>query len=366
MRDAAYPELKTTHTMARTGRPFTDYKPPAAAPVWDVIEGYGRFHTLVAAIELGVFDTLARLGPATGDELAAELGVSAPHLTTLVEGVVATGLLDRRHGRFELNDTARRYLTTDGPASMAALVPVSPGPLANWRDLADTVRRGEPADPIDDDPAAFYVPLVEGTFTTILRLATRADLHLRYSALHAPRVLDLGAGGAPWTIAVLTANPGATAVVNDLPGVIDVAGRTLAERGLSERAQLRPGDFHSIELEERAYDLVVLGHVCRTEGLDGTRHLVERAHAALVPGGRLVISDYFVDRQRSLAAHALMMGVTMMASTRRGVGLGYGDVDDILRSTGFEAVRIVEPIGYQQLFVATRRPDPPPDPPAGA
>jgi SAM-dependent methyltransferase len=356
MRDAAYPELKTTHTMARTGRPFTDYKPPAAAPVWDVIEGYGRFHTLVAAIDLGVFDALERRGPATGDELAGDLDVSAPHLTTLLEGVVATGLLDRRHGRFELNDTARRYLTTNGPASMAALVPVSPGPLANWSRLADTVRNGRPADPIEDDPAAFYVPLVEGTFTTILRLATRADLQIRYSALDAPRVLDLGAGGAPWTIAVLTANPGATAVVNDLPGVIDVAERMLTTRELLDRVELRSGDFHTIDIEEGGYDLVVLGHVCRTEGLDGTRHLIERAHAALAPGGRVLLSDYFVDRQRSLAAHALMMGVTMMASTERGVGLNYGDVADLLRETGFEAVRLIEPIGYQQLFVATRRP----------
>jgi SAM-dependent methyltransferase len=363
-RDAAYPELKTSHTMARAGRPFTDRKPPPAAPVWDVIEGFGRFHTLVAAIDLGVFDALDRSGPATGAELADELGASAPHLTTLLEGVVATGLLDRRHGRFELNDTARRYLATNGAASMAALVPVSPGPLTNWRALADTVRQGRPAEPIEDDPASFYVPLVEGTFTTITRVATRADLHLRYSALERPRVLDLGAGGAPWSIAVLVADPGATAVVNDLPVVIDVAHRKLAERALLERVELRPGDFHTVPIEDGAYDLVVLGHVCRTEGLDGTRHLIERAHAALAPGGRLLLSDYFVDRQRSVASHALMMGVTMMASTQHGVGLNYGDVAAMLRDTGFEAVRLIEPIAYQQLFVATRRPtDPAPEEP---
>ena len=44
--------------MAHTGRPYTDYKPPAAAPVWAVIEGLGRYHVLLAALELGVFETL--------------------------------------------------------------------------------------------------------------------------------------------------------------------------------------------------------------------------------------------------------------------------------------------------------------------
>ena len=179
--DAPYPELKKTHTIARTGRPFTDRKPPPAAPVWAAIEGYGRFHVLVTAIDLGVFDHLDRRGSSTGAELAADLTVSASHLTTLLEGVVALGLLDHRHGRFELNDTARRYLTSASPASMAALVPVSPGPLANWQRLSDTVRHGAPADPVDDDPVAFYVPLVEATFATIHRTAVRADALVRYS-----------------------------------------------------------------------------------------------------------------------------------------------------------------------------------------
>ena len=364
--DSPYPELKKTHTMARTGRPWTDYKPPAAAPVWAVIEGYGRFHVLVSALELGVFEVLDRRGPSTAEELAPEVGASAPHLRTLLGGVVATGLLDHRHERFELNDTSRRYLLRDGPASMVDLVPVSPGPLDNWRELTETVRRGQPATPIEDDPAAFYVPLVEGTFTTINRCATRADLRIRYSALDRPRVLDLGAGGAPWAIAVLTANAGATAVVNDLPGVIEVAARKLDEHAVADRAELRPGDFHTVDIEPAAYDLVVLGHVCRTEGVDGARHLIERGFTALRPGGRLLLSDYFVDRSRSLAAHSLMMGATMMASTRRGTTFVYGDVADWLRTAGFEAVRLIEPIGFQELFVATRPPERTPSNPGGS
>ena len=86
MRDAPYPELKATHTMARVGRPFTDYKPPPAAPVWAVIEGYGGFHVLVAAIELGVFDALEAIGPATGEELAGKVGARhrQPHRSRVV------------------------------------------------------------------------------------------------------------------------------------------------------------------------------------------------------------------------------------------------------------------------------------------
>lgn len=355
--DAPYPELKKTHTIARRGRPWTDYKPPPAAPVWAVIEGYGRYHTLVTALDLGVFDTLDRLGTASGAELADELGVSAEHLTTLIEGLVAMAFVEHRCGRFELNDTARRYLTSDGPASMAALIPVAPGPFGNWERLSATVRRGMPARPIDDDPAGFYVPLVEATFATVLRAATRADRFVRYSAIDAPRILDLGAGGAPWAIAVLAACPEATAVVNDLPGVIDVAARKLAEHAVAERAELRPGDYFEIDVEPGEFDVVVLGHVCRAEGAERARLLVERAFTALRPGGLIVVSDYFADRQRAHAGHALMMGVTMMASTRHGGVPTFGEAAEWLRAAGFEAVRLIEPIGFQYAFVARKPPE---------
>ena len=343
--------------MAHVGRPFTDYKPPAAAPVWAVIEGLGRYHVLLAAPELGVFEALDEAPSGTGvtaHDLAERLGLPARHTESLLDSVVALGLLDRVVDGFMLNDAARRYLLVDGAASMAGLIPVAPGPQENWTSLADTVRTGRPATPIDDDPAAFYVPLVEGTFTTMWRCATRADQQMRYSALAAPRILDLGAGGAPWLIAMLEACAGGRAVVNDLDGVIDVARRKTAEHGVVDRCEFRPGDFHTVRIEDGAYDIVVLGHVCRTEGPVGARRLVERAYAALRPEGRVVLADYFIGPNHKTNPYAVLMGMTMMASTVNGFGVTTETATGWLRDAGFEAMRLIEPIGFQFAYVASK------------
>ena len=146
-RDSPYPELKKTHTMARVGRPWTDFKPPASAPVWAVIEGLGHYYVLLAALELDVFDTLGVTGPTTVGPLAERLEVSEPHLASLLDTVVTLGLLDQVRDVYELNDTAKRYLLSDGPATMADLVPVAPGPHDNWTRLADTVRDGREGSP---------------------------------------------------------------------------------------------------------------------------------------------------------------------------------------------------------------------------
>lgn len=353
-RDSPYPELKKTWTMARTGRPWTDTKPPPAAPVWAAIEGFARYHTLVAAIELEVFDTLAGRGPSTAEELADALNSSPPHLRTVLDALVAMGLLDQWGGRYEANDTARRYLVGDGPACMADLVAVAPGPHANWLRLADTVRRGGPVEPIEDDPAAYYRPLAEATFATMLRCAVRTDAMVRFSADPSTRVLDLGAGGAPWSIAVLEACPQGSAVVNDLPGVLDVARRRTTEHGVAGRCQLRPGDYFEVPIEPAGFDLVVLGHVCRVEGEAGTRRLLERAREALVPGGRLLLCDYFLGPERRSTPHAAVMGTTMAASTRRGATWTYAEFAGWLGDAGFAGLRLVEPIGFQRVIVATK------------
>jgi 2-polyprenyl-3-methyl-5-hydroxy-6-metoxy-1,4-benzoquinol methylase len=353
-RDAPYPEIKKTHTMAHAGRPWTDYKPPPAAPVWAAIEGLGRYYILLAALELDVFDTLQRLGPSPVEDIAVALDASVDHVRALLDGVVALDLLDQFTDIYELNDAAKRYLVSDGPASMADLIPMAPGPHENWIRLADTVRNGHPATPIEDDAAAFYVPLVEGTFTTMFRCATRADLKIRYSAMRAPKILDLGAGGAPWAIAMLNGCPDGSAVINDLPGVIGVAEAKTSEHEVSDRCEFRPGDFHTIDIETASYDIVVLGHICRTEGAAGAQHMIDRAFLALKPEGRLVLADYFTDIERKSNPHAVIMGTTMMASTEKGLCFTHQQFSEWIRAAGFVDVRLVEPIGFQQSFIANK------------
>jgi len=352
--DSPYPELKKSHSMARRGRPWRDYKPPPSGPVWGIIQGFGSYWTLVAAVELGVFDAVERLAPAAAGPLADALGTAPVPTQHLLDTLVTFGFLDQVDDLYELTETAERYLTTNGPASMAELVRVAPGPHSNWEDLAATIRTGEVATPIELDAAAFYAPLVQATFPTQLRCSTRLGVRLGWARRPGMRVLDLGAGRAPWSIGVLEMSAGSTAVVNDLPGVVELAATTVAERGLDDRVEIRPGDFHEIELEPEAYDIVVLGHLLRTEGAERSVSLVERAFAALRPGGEIVVADYFADNDRKFNPFGVQMGITMLANTRRGGMLTHAQVSGWLRDAGFEAVRLLEPIGFNQVYVATK------------
>ncbi len=354
MADSPYPELKKTHTIARSGRPWRDRKPPPSAGVWGIIQGFGSYWTLVAAIDLDLFDAVARMGPTTVDNLADDLQVSRIPLSHLLDTLVGLGFCDQVDEQYELTETAERYLTSNGPASMAALVRGAPGPHDNWTRLAETIRSGEVANPIENDMVGFYLPLVRATFPTQLRASTRLGLRLGWARRPNLRVLDLGAGLAPWAIGVLEQSPGSTAVVNDLPKILEVAQSMIAQRGLADRVALRVGNFHEIEIEEDSYDIVVLGNVCRTEGNALSRSLVAKAHRALKIGGSILLADYFADTTRKFNPFGVQMGLTMLANTLRGGMITDEQVVGWLTEAGFGAIRLLEPIGFHFVYVADK------------
>jgi ubiquinone/menaquinone biosynthesis C-methylase UbiE len=176
--------------------------------------------------------------------------------------------------------------------------------------------------------------------------------------MRAPKVLDLGAGGAPWSIAMLKGCPDGTAVINDLPGVIDVATAKTAEHEVAERCEFRPGDFHSIDIEPDMYDIVVLGHICRTEGAAGAQHLIARAFEALKPEGRLILADYFPDIERKFNPHAVIMGTTMMASTEKGFCFTHQQFSEWIRAAGFVELRLVDPLAFNRASSPRNRETP--------
>ena len=283
------------------------------AAVWRIINGFAGYWIVVAAIRLGLFDALAS-GPLTGAELALGAGGDHERTVVLADALVALGLLERDADAYRLTATAAELLVDDRPRSMRDLVLWSPGPYDNWPALEHTVRDGRPPSPIDDAPAAFYAHLVRATRPSQLVVARAALPQLDLAA--GAQLLELGAGGAPWSTALLESDASAGATVNDLAVVIDAARAALV--GFGGRVRFVAGDYLRVDVPARAFDVVVLGHVLRAESAARARQLVKKAAAALKPGGRLVIAEYLGGRDPATFAQPALLAVTMMAATVEG------------------------------------------------
>ncbi|MGH9086965.1 MAG: methyltransferase family protein, partial [Acidimicrobiales bacterium] len=235
---------------------------------WRLVNGLTGYFAVLAAEELGVFGVLADAGPSTTEAVAEQCGAGAARLRAVLAGNVAAGTLRCHDGMFELTELAATHLVRGLPGYLGPLLRHSPGPFENWPVLAATVCGAAPPRDVGQEAGSFLVELVQATYPVQLSVARAVvdQLDNGGDLPAATRVLDLGAGAAPWSIAVLERLPGATAVVNDIPAVVPLAEHELVTRALRSRVELAPGSYFDVGLPAGAFDLVALGHVCRAEG----------------------------------------------------------------------------------------------------
>ncbi|MFJ6567404.1 class I SAM-dependent methyltransferase [Streptomyces sp. NPDC091292] len=276
-----------------------DSTPVGPAPVWDVINGFASYWALSAALDLGLFDALAKDADSGNGldaaQLATAIGAAGPGpVTVLAETLVALDLLAAEGDRFRLTPVAERYLVSTAPASMAALVRYSPGPQAAWPGLADTVRTGAPEPSVAAELTDLYPALVRATGPTQSGVATAvaAELERRAWWPRRPTVVDLGCGSGAWLTALLRTRPHGTVIAVDLPHVLPIAERAATDAGLRGQVVAVPGDYLDAALPVATADVVVLAHVLRAEPPERARKLLTRAVELAGADGVVVVVDY--------------------------------------------------------------------------
>jgi 2-polyprenyl-3-methyl-5-hydroxy-6-metoxy-1,4-benzoquinol methylase len=323
---------------------------PTPAAIWSIIQGHTLYWITNAAVQLGVFAAL-RDGPRSAAHLASTLPAAPAQLEVLLDALVGAGLLRRADDAFTLTEVSQAFLVPGGERYMGDLVLHSPGLHENWPLLAGTVAGGAPVFPVDDD-VRFWRSIGRAAFTTQYGLARRTAEMLGLCGEKPLRILDVGAGAAPWSVAFLEMLPAAGAVANDLPDVVDLARESAEHHGVAERLQCEPGDFRVLGFVAQGYDVVVLANVVRTEGESGAPRLLRRAAGWLRPGGLLLVADYFLDEERSQATTALLLGATMMANTVSGRTFTISRHREWLRDAGLGNVDVLEPLPNNQVLVA--------------
>jgi hypothetical protein len=119
----------------------------------------------------------------------------------------------------------------------------------------------------------------------------------------------------------------------DLPPLRPVFDDYVAQAGLTERLHYRPGDFFSDDLP--AADVLVFGHILHDWDLDEKRALLAKAHAALRPGGAVIVYDAIIDDDRRSNAFGLLMSLNMLIETRGGFDYTAADCQGWMREAGF-------------------------------
>ena len=281
---------------------------------------------LETAARLGVLDRLSA-GPASASDLAHDCGIGERGARLLLSALAGLGLLD-------IGADGRYRAAFSGLSLLQTLFPV-------WACLADAIRDDRPPGAADSAGGAerLYPNVVPFLGALFAPAAERVAERLAAPGL---RVLDVGAGAAPWSLALAARDPACQVTAVDWPGVLEVTRRAAAAAGYAARYSFLGGDFFLLDWGQAAYDLAVAGNICHLFDEAANRRLLERLFEALRPGGRVAIIDVLPNEHLDGPRPVVLYALGLLLRTTRGGIYPFSDYVGWLRDAGYESIERVD------------------------
>jgi SAM-dependent methyltransferase len=269
--------------------------------------------------------------------------------------MVGLRLWEVQEGRYRNSAVARRalvpgqpgYVGDEHPALFRAWLPA-------FGQVSELVRQGKPAHPLESRETQEFWSLLTPMLARKGQVVAERALDLLRLMQPAPRLLDLGGGGAAmYAQALLRRHPQAVATQVDWPHINAMARQAMVQAGLADRFRTVDGDFTETELGEASYDVVVLSHIAHLKSPQACAALFRRAARALVAGGRVVVVDWVVDDGRTGPPSALLFNLSMMLLTPEGRSYERQEFAALLTECGFDQPRFEKSEDWATIILAT-------------
>jgi SAM-dependent methyltransferase len=300
---------------------------PETADLLRLSEAMSIAAALDAADALGVLAVLESY-PASPTTVAATRRITVRGAAALLDALDVLGLVDRvddtrSSGAAPAHDRQpSRESTRPATAEAEPVFSAPPGTAARVAGLArsarlrDEIRDGRSRHEADTGAgAAALYPMVVGPLAAAMR--SPAARVVQWLPHPAGDVLDVGAGAAPWSIALAEADPSCHITALDLPEVLAVTRQAVADASMQSRFRFLPGDMFTVPLERR-FDLVVLGNVCHLFDAAANQRLLQRLSRALRPGGTIAIVDILPTQEPEARCSVSLYALGLLGRTASG------------------------------------------------
>jgi len=304
--------------------------------ILDMVRGFQPACVVIAGADLDVF-TLLHARPMNAGQLAAKIKGDLRATIVLLDALAALGMLAKGPGKkpvYSLPKALSGILTEEGPHCVLGMLRHLGNCLRKWGDLAGVVLSGKPA--ARRPSVRGHGGDLDSFIRAMHEVSTPMSVPLISSLgpLKFKRLLDLGGASGTWTIPFLRQNPGAKAIIFDLPEVIPMARRTMAKAGLADRVDLVAGSYHKGSMPKGA-DLAWVSAIVHQNSRAQNRAMFEKVYKALEPGGRILIRDIIVDASRTRPVGGALFAVNMLVATDGGATFTFDELREDLEHAGF-------------------------------
>lgn len=330
---------------------------PVPTNITSVLRGVWSMGALTAATNLKIFDALAD-GPEKAEVIAERCGITHAAARVIARALAGLDLLtlDPLSERFSLSEEAAIYLVSDQPLYLGHYIEVHSKIQSHWQSLEEVARRGEPVTRVNEegDAQSFFPELAASLFA--MNYSHASQVADRFQALIPEdrpfRVLDLACGSGVWSIPLAKESAGVKVDALDFEAVLDVTRRFTENNGVADSYQYLVGDWRQVDLGEENYDLVLLGHILHSEGIEDSGALLDAVTRALKKGGHVVIAEFVIGDCGTKPAAVAMFAINMFILTSRGCVFSQKELSTMLKDRGYENIEaLAENTSYEAMVL---------------
>ena len=312
--------------------------PPSPQLFFETINAFQKTAALKAAIDLGLFTAIGN-APATAAEIAARCQCPERGIRILSDNLTILGFLTKDGNRYTLTPSSAVFLDQNSPAYFGGAVKflLAPGLTEAFTDLAATIRRGslhtsEHGTTAPDHPA--WVEFARAMGPMMGPAAQGAAELVPLDPSRDTLVLDISASHGAYGIAFAQKNPRAHLVALDWEAVLGIALENAIAAGIANRFSRIVGDAFTVELGHD-YDVVLIPNFLHHFNIADCTRFLRRVHAALRPGGRVVIVEFVPHEDRITPPPAASFSLVMLGTTPEGDAYTFAEYQTMLAAAGF-------------------------------
>lgn len=310
---------------------------PTPALLFDTIGAYQRTEAIKAAIELGLFTSIAA-GNSSVEKIAEACGASQKGTRVLCDFLVIIGFLTKQDDNYSLTPDSAMFLDQKSPAYMGTVIEFMLSPMLtdNFKDLTAVVKKGgtiseegtiAPEHPVWVKFARAMAPMMAMPSQLMAGLVDpNADKRLK--------ILDIAAGHGLFGLAFAKRNPQAEVTAVDWLSVLSVAQENAQAAGVSDRYHVRPGSAFEVDYGT-GYDLVLLTNFLHHFDPQTCETLLRKVHGALADGGRAVTLEFVPNPDRVSPPQAAAFSMMMLGGTPGGDAYTFAELETMFRNAGF-------------------------------
>jgi 2-polyprenyl-3-methyl-5-hydroxy-6-metoxy-1,4-benzoquinol methylase len=306
--------------------------------IFNTLTAYQQTAALRTAIEMDIFTAIGEGAdqPAT---TAKRIGASERGVRILCDYLTIHGFLEKKNGRYALTPESARFLDRRSPTwigSMASFLSDEQRYKA-FALLSEAVRKGGAAhhdgdntQPHDDRWVQFaksMAPMTAPYAAFIAKLIGAGEARPM-------KVLDIAAGHGMYGITIAKQDPNAQIVAVDWPAVLEVAKENAQKAGVAARYATRPGSAFETDLGTD-HDYALLTNIAHHFDPPACEKLFRRVHAALKPGGKIVLLEFVPNEDRISPPTAASFALIVLANTDAGDAYTFAEYEKMLRNAGF-------------------------------